>query len=76
MNEIVSKFLLREINSFLTCVEDSLDLLIVLMDHLLKIKKEYKNLKKQKILDILIKANWKRLAFSMTWLMEILKVYL
>ena len=35
----------------------SLDLHIVLADHLQKIKKKYKNLKKQEIQDILVKTN-------------------
>ena len=33
------------------------DLHVVLVDHLQKTKKEYKNLKKQKIQDIFIKTN-------------------
>ena len=48
MNEIVNKILLAE---------DNLLLHIVLVDNLQKTKKEYKNLKKQEIHDILIKTN-------------------
>ena len=49
MNEIVNKFLL---------VNDKfMDLLIVHVDHLLKIKKEFKNFKKQEIQIIFTKMN-------------------
>ena len=64
MNEIVNKFLLA----------GNLDLLIVLVVHLLKIKKELKNLKKQEIQAIFTKINLIKLVFKMTWLMEILKI--
>ena len=47
---------------------------LVFMDNLPKTKKEYKNLKKQKILDILIKTNKKKHVLSTTWLVEILKI--
>ena len=42
-----------------------LDLHIVLLLHLLKIKKEYKSLKKQEIQDIFIKTNLIKLVFNM-----------
>ena len=45
----------------------------MLADHLLKIKKEFKNLKKQEIQAVFTKMNLIRLVFSMAWLMEILK---
>ena len=48
----------------------------MLVDHLLKTKNEYKNLKKQEIQDIFIKTNKIKLAFKTTWLMEVLKIYL
>ena len=64
MNEIVNKFLLA----------GNLDLLIVLVVHLLKIKKELKNLKKQEIQAIFTKINLIRLVFNMIWHMEILKI--
>ena len=41
-----------------------MDLLTVLEDHLLKTKKEYKNLKKQGIHDIFIKTNWIKPCFQ------------
>ena len=44
--------------------------------HLVKTKKEYKNLKKQEIHDIFIKTNYTKLPFSMTWLIEILRIFL
>ena len=53
---------------------DNQDLLIVLVDHLLKIKKEFKNLKKQGIQAIFTKMNFIRLVFNMIWHMEILKI--
>ena len=46
-----------EINSCLKSIPDSLDFPIVLVDHLLKTKEEYKNLKKQEIQDTFIKGN-------------------
>ena len=49
---------------------------IVLVDHLQETKKEYKNFKKKEIHDIFIKMNQIKLVFSMTWLMEILKISL
>ena len=39
-----------------------------------KIKKEFRNLKKQEIQNIFTKMNLIRLIFNMTWLMEILKI--
>ena len=43
-------------------------------DHVLKAKKEFKNLKKQGIQNIFIEINQIKLVFSMVWLMEILKI--
>ena len=42
--------------------------------YLLKIKNEFKNLKKQEIQAIFTKMNLIRLAFNMIWLMGILKI--
>ena len=54
-----------------------LGLLTVLASHLLKRKKDLKNLKKQEIQGIFIKMNYLKLAFNMTTrLMEILKICL
>ena len=39
-----------------------------------KTKKEFKNLKKQEVQTIFTKMNLIRLDFSITWLMEILKI--
>ena len=47
----------------------------MVVDHLLKTKKEFKNAKKQEIQRIFIKTNEIKLAFNMTWLMEILRIY-
>ena len=57
MNSIVNKFLLAEDKFMPEMHFNSLDLLIVLLEHLLKAKKELKNLKKREIKDIFIKAN-------------------
>ena len=56
MNEIVNKFLLAG-DLCLKCIYDNLDLPAVLEDHLLKIKREYKYLKKGEIHNIFIKTN-------------------
>ena len=53
MDQIVNKFLLAEDKFGFTL----LDLHIVLVDHIQKTKKEYKNLLKQEIQDIFIKTN-------------------
>ena len=47
----------------------------MLVKRLLKTKIEYKNFKKQEIQGIFIKTKQIKLAFNMTWLMEILKIY-
>ena len=46
-----------------------LDLLIVLVDHLLKLIKEFKNSCKREIRIISTGMNWIKLVFSMIWLM-------
>ena len=76
-NEIVNKFLLAgdkfmpEMHSKFTY---SLNLHIVLVDHLQKTKKDYKNLKKQEIHNIFNKTNKVKLAFNITWPIKILKI--
>ena len=72
MNEIVNKFLLGG-DKFMPEIY-SLDLRIVLVDHLQKTKEESKNLKKQEIHGIFLKTNQIKLVFNMTWLMEILNI--
>ena len=80
MNETINKFLLAgdkfmsemHLSSQLRLVNQ--DLRIVPVDLLLKIKKEYKNLKKQEIHDIFIKTNYIKFAFNMTWYKEILNI--
>ena len=42
------------------------------MDNLVKLKKEYKNLKKQNIQDTFIKTNQIKLVFIMTWFIDFL----
>ena len=56
MNEIINMFLLAG-DKFMPEKNLSLDIHTVRVEHLLKAKKEYKNLKKQKIHEIFIKTN-------------------
>ena len=55
MNDIINKFLLPG-NKFMPEIKNQ-DLLIVPVDHSLRIKKEYKSLNKLEIQDILTKMN-------------------
>ena len=64
MNKIFNKFLLA----------GGKGLTYSVCGHLLKIKNEFKNLKKQEIQAIFTKMNLIRLVFNMTWHMEILKI--
>ena len=57
MNDIINKFLLAGDKFILKCISDNQGLLIVLVDHLLRIKKESKNLKKTEIHDIFTEMN-------------------
>ena len=66
MNEIVKTFLLAGDKFMPEMHLKQSGLLIVLVDHLQKSKKDLKNSK--------TKTNLIRLVFSMTWLMEILKI--
>ena len=50
------------------------DLLTVLVNHLLKTKKEFKSLKKREIQTIYTKMNLIKLVFNMIYLMETLKI--
>ena len=70
MNEIVNTFLLAG-DKFMS--EMPLNNSSLLVDHLLKTKKEFKNLKKQEIQTIFTKMNLIRFVFNMIWPMEILK---
>ena len=47
---------------------------LVLVDHLLKIKKQFKNSRKQQIHHLFTKINLIKFVFSIIWLMEILKI--
>ena len=65
MNEIINKFLLAG-DKFMPEIHlKQPGLLIVVVDHLLKAKKEFKNLKKQEIQAIFTKINLIRLIFNM-----------
>ena len=66
MNETVNKFLLGREKLCLKYTQGSLDLHIVLVDHLKKAKKECKRLKKQEIHDIFIETNQVKLVFNVT----------
>ena len=70
MNEIVNKFLLAR-DKFMP--EMHLKQPRVTVDHLLKRRKELKNLKKQDIQAIFANYIYKT-AFNSIWLMEILKI--
>ena len=74
MNKTVNKFLLVGDKFMPDMHLKQPDLLIVLVGHLLKIKKEFKNLKKQEIQAIFTKMNLIRLVFNMIWHIEILKI--
>ena len=75
MNELVKKPLLTE-NEFLPEMHlRQPDLRIFPVDHLLKTKKEFKDSNKHEIQDISTKMSKTKLAFTMTWLMGILKIY-
>ena len=74
MNEIVNKFLLAG-DKFMPEIHlKQPGFTIVLVDHLLKTKKEFKNLKKQEIQAVFKKMNLIRLVFNLIWHMEILKI--
>ena len=72
MNAVINKFLLAGDKFISEMHLKKQDLLITLVNHLLKTKKEYKNLKKQEIQYIFTEMKWIKVVFSMTWLMEIL----
>ena len=74
MNEIVNKFLLAGDKFMPEMHLKQPGFIIVLVDHLLKTKKEFKNLKKQDIQAIFTKMNLIRHALNMIWFMEILKI--
>ena len=74
MNEIVNKFLLAGDKYMTETHLKQPDLLIVLADHLLKTKNEFRNLKEQVLRVIFTKMNLLRHAFNMRCLMEILKI--
>ena len=74
MKEIVNKFLLAGDTFIPEMHLKQPGLLTVPVDHLLKTKKEFINLKKQETRAIFTKMNLIRLAFNMIWLMEILKI--
>ena len=74
MNEIVNKLLLAGDKFRPEMRLKQPRFIIVLVDHLLKIRKKFRNLKKQERQAIFTKMNLIRLAFNMICLMEILKI--
>ena len=73
MNEILNKFLLAGDKFMSEMHLRQPGFLTVLVDRLLKTKKEFKNLKKQ-IQTIITKMNLIKLVFNIVWHMEILKI--
>ena len=71
MNEILNKFLLVGDKFMLNIHLRQPGMFTVLLEHLLKSRKENKKFEKQETHDIFIKTNHIKLAFKMTWLMEI-----
>ena len=74
MNEINNKLLLAGYKYMPKIHLKQPGFTYVLVDHLLKIKKEFKNLKKCEIQAIYTKMNLIRLVLNMIWHMEILKI--
>ena len=74
MSEIVNKFLLAGAKFRPEMRLKQPRFIIVLVDHLLKIRKKFGNLKKQERQAIFTKMNLIRLAFNMICRMEILKI--
>ena len=74
MNEIVNQFSLAGDKFMPKMHLNYQDLLIVLVDHLLKAKKELRNSEKQEIKTIFTKMNLITLAFNMIWHTEISKI--
>ena len=74
MNEIVNKLLLAGDKFMPEMHLKQPGFTYSALDHLLKTKKEFKNLKKQEIQTIFTKMNFIRIIFNMIWLMEILEI--
>ena len=74
MNKVVNKFLLAGDKFMPEMHLKQPGFTYSACDHLLKTKKEFKNLKKQEIRAIFTKMSLIKLALSTTWLMEILKI--
>ena len=74
MNEIVNKFLLAGDTFMPEMHLKQPGFTYSASGPLLKIKKKFKNLKKQEIQAIFTKMNLIRLVFNMIWHMEILKI--
>ena len=75
MNEIVNKFLLAGDKFMPEMHLRQRQFVFSACGPFIKIKKEFKNLKKQEKQAIFTKMNWIKHAFNMIWLMVILKIY-
>ena len=74
MNKIINKFLLAVEKFMHEMHSKHPGFTYNACGHLLKIKKEFRNLKKEKIQDISTKMSYIKLAFNIIWFMEILKI--
>ena len=74
MKEIVNKFLLAGDKFVPKKHLKQPGFTVVLVDHLLKINKEFKNLEKQETQAIFTEMNYIGPVFNMMWLREILKI--
>ena len=74
MKEIVNKFLLAGDKFVPKKHLKQPGFTVVLVDHLLKINKEFKNLEKQETQAVFTEMNYIGPVFNMIWLREILKI--
>ena len=72
MNDIINKFLLAG-DKLMPEMHLKKPESTYHVDHLIKTRKKYQNLKKQEMQNILTEMNWIKLVFSI-WLTEILKI--
>ena len=76
MNEIINKFLLEGDKYMPEMYLRQARFTCSTCRPFTKTKTKYKNLKKQEFQNIFIKISYINLAFNMTWLRKILKIYL
>ena len=73
MNSLINKFLLAGDKFMPEMHLRHLNIPKMLVENVLKTKKEYKTLKKLQIKNIFTEMNYTKLLFNMIWLVEILK---